>query len=63
VLGQVRSREAIEMLLELAGDSSPRVRESAACALDEIKAAGDRSASRSPADLSEGVKVPQAAAP
>ena len=41
VLGKVHSREAIEMLLELINDGSPRVRETAAAALDEIKAGRD----------------------
>ena len=43
VLGKVHSREAIEMLLEMTNDVSPRVRETAAAALDEIKAARDPS--------------------
>jgi HEAT repeat protein len=47
VLGKVHSREAIEMLMELTGDSSPRVRETAAAALDEIKAARDPSSGES----------------
>jgi HEAT repeat protein len=41
VLGKVHSREAIEMLLELTSDSSPRVREAAVAALDEFKTARD----------------------
>src|SRR5258708_26834909 len=41
VLGNVHSREAIEMLLELTSDGSPRVRGAAAAALDEIKAPRD----------------------
>ena len=53
VLGHVRSREAIEMLLELASDGSPRVRESAAAALDEIKAARVPASSGSRAALDE----------
>ena len=37
----------LEMLLELTSDGSPRVRETAAAALDEIKAARDPAASES----------------
>jgi HEAT repeat protein len=47
VLGKVQSRESIEMLLELTGDSSPRVRETAAASLDGIKDVRDPSPDKS----------------
>jgi hypothetical protein len=48
VLGKVRSRAAIKMLLELTGDGSPRVREAATAALEEIKAVRDSQPNESP---------------
>lgn len=49
VLGKVQTREAIDMLYELTGDISPRVRETATAALGEIKVARDPSPRESPA--------------
>jgi len=57
VLGKVHSREAIAMLLELTNDGSPRVRETAAAALDEIKTAREPSTGKPPADRGEPSSV------
>ena len=61
MLGKVHSREAIEMLLELTGDISPRVRETAAAALDEIKDARDPSSDESFAFQGDRAPFPEAA--
>jgi hypothetical protein len=63
VLCKVQSREAIEMLLELAGDSSPRVREAATAALDEIKAAREAASGEPVASHREPAQLPQQTAP